>query len=51
MNISKVGLEIILTGIERAGYIDEVVMQHDPPQKKAWKTVGNLNFLLLATMN
>ncbi len=28
-------------------FLDEVVVQHDPPYRKAWETVGDLNLLVI----
>lgn len=28
-------------------FLDEVIIQHDPPTRKAWKTVGKINLLVI----
>ncbi len=28
-------------------FLDEVVVEHEPPVRKAWKTIGNLNLLVI----
>lgn len=28
-------------------FLDEVIIQHDPPIKKVWETVGNINLLVI----
>ncbi len=45
----KVGSHIRLNGkvLGINLFLDEVITQHDPPYRKAWQTVGNINLLVI----
>lgn len=48
-NGQKIGSHIMMTGnvLGLNLFLDEVIIEHNPPFRKAWETVGKLNLIII----